>query len=99
VPVWTAEKVYDFIKMKDEATFTDINWSNNQLSFNLNSTLKHSNGLTYMVPLKYGGNKIKEVSQNGENTPFTIKSVKGSDYAFLTVKPGKNYSILVNYGN
>jgi hypothetical protein len=99
VPVWNAEKVYEFIKMKDEATFTDINWSNNKLSFNLNSSLKHSNGLTFMVPLKHGDKKIKSITKNNKDNPFTIKSVKGSDYAFLTVEPGGNYSILVNYGN
>jgi hypothetical protein len=69
------------------------------LSFKLNSSLKHSNGLTFMVPFKYGEMKIKGITKDGKESPFIIKSVKGSDYAFLTVVPGKTYSILVSYGN
>jgi hypothetical protein len=98
IPVWTALKLLDFVKMRDEATFTDINWSDNRLSFNLNSSVKHSNGLTIMVPNKYVDKRIKKITLNGKDTTFIIRSVKGSDYAFLPIEPGANYSILVNYG-
>jgi hypothetical protein len=98
VPVWTALKLLDYIKMKDEATFTDISWLNNRLSFNLNSSVKHSNGLTFMVPFNSRDKEIKRITRNGKDATFIIRSVKGSDYAFLTVEPGVNYSILVNYG-
>jgi hypothetical protein len=97
IPVWTALKLLDFIKMRDNATFTDISWSGNKLSFNLNSTLKHSNGLTFMVPFRYRDRRINSITRNGKDTPFIHRYVKGSEYAFLTVKPGENYSILVNY--
>jgi hypothetical protein len=99
VPVWTAAKLLDFIKMKDEASFSDKNWPNNKLSFTLNSKLKHSNGLTFMLPASYTGNKLKEVVKNGSTTPFTIKKVKGSDYAFITVQGGENYSVVASYEN
>ena len=99
VPVWTAAKLLDFIKMKDEASFSDISWSNNKLSFTLNSKLQHSSGLTFILPASYAGNKLKEVVKNGTTTPFTIKSVKGSDYAFITVQGGENYSVVANYEN
>jgi hypothetical protein len=97
IPVWTEQKLLDFIKMRDEADFTDINWSNNRLSFNLNSSLKHSNGLTFIVPSMYRDKKIKSITGNGKDFPFIKRSVKGSDYAFVTVEPGINYSIIVNY--
>jgi hypothetical protein len=84
--------------MRDEATFNNINWSDNQLSFNLNSSVKHSNGLTFMVPFKYRDKRITEITRNGKDVTFIIRSVKGTDYAFLTVEPGANYSILINYG-
>jgi hypothetical protein len=99
VPVWTAVKLLDFIKMKDEASFSDISWSNNKLSFTLNSKLKHTNGLTFMLPASYAGNKLKEVVKNGATTQFTIKKVKGSDYAFVTVQGGENYSVVASYEN
>lgn len=97
IPVWTAEKLLDFVKMKDEATFTNIKWSDSQLSFDLNSSLKHSNGLTFMLPLFNEDQKIKSIIKNGENISFIIRSVKGIEYAFASVTAGKNYSIKVNY--
>ena len=50
IPVWTELNLLDFLKAKDEATFTDINWSNSRLSFKIKSSLTHSNGLSYMIP-------------------------------------------------
>jgi hypothetical protein len=97
IPVWTALKLLDFLKMKDEASFTKINWTNNQLSFTLNSSLKHSNGLTFMIPANFGDKKVNMITKDGTDTQFSIKSVKGSEYAFVTVEPGKNYDLKVNY--
>jgi hypothetical protein len=99
VPVWTALKLLDFIKMRDNASFTDINWSDNKLSFNLNSSLKHSNGLTFMVPTIYRDKKIKGITVNGKDIRFISRSVKGSEYALVTVNTGVNYSIQINYRN
>jgi hypothetical protein len=97
IPVWTELKLLDFIKMKDEASFSRISWGNNKLAFNLNSSLKNNNGLTFMVPVKYEDLRIKGITINGNNTRFITRSVKGSDYAFITVESGINYSIIVNY--
>jgi hypothetical protein len=99
IPVWTALKLLDFIKMRDEACFSDINWKNSKLSFSLNSALKHTNGLTFMVPYRYGDKKIAAISCDEKNMDFDIRSVRGNDYAFLTVKAGQNHSILVDYND
>jgi hypothetical protein len=97
VPVWTSLKLLDFAKMRDEACFSDLHYRNNKLSFRLNSSLKHINGLTFMVPARYRDKKIAGISCNGKKTSFILRSVRGNDYAFLTVKPGENYSISVHY--
>jgi hypothetical protein len=97
VPVWTALNLLDFLKMKDEATFNNIQWINNQMSFALNSSLSHSNGLSFMIPSKYNKREIEQILINGKNNNFHYKKVKGSDYAFVTVKPGVNYEVLIEY--
>jgi hypothetical protein len=97
VPVWTALNLLDFLKMKDEASFTYISWSKNALSFTLNSSLKHNYGLTFMVPAMYSGKKIGLMTKDGKETAFLIQRVKGIDYAFVTVQGGLNYNIDVNY--
>ncbi len=99
IPVWTAKQLLEFLKMKDEASFTKISWSNNHLSFLLNSSLKHSNGLSFMIPADFDGRKIKSITIAGKNVPYSFKSTKGFEYAFVTVQPGKNYEVSAAYSN
>ncbi len=89
VPIRTAENVYEFLKMKDEAFFTDINWSDNQLNFKINSTLKNPDGLTFLLPANYGSSKIREYQyDNGNALNFQTSKIKGYEYAMATIKPG-----------
>jgi hypothetical protein len=97
IPVWTAARLLDFLKMKDEATFRNLNWSDRQLSFTVHSSLGHGSGLTVMVPAGYGGKAIRRITLNGEDLPARIKQVKGSAYAFVTVEPGRNHEVTVEY--
>lgn len=97
IPVWSAINLLDFIKMRDEASFSDTKWENNRLSFRLNSSLAHSNGLTIMVPYVFGDKKIDGITCAEKEKSYIIRKVRGSDYAFMTFKPGENYSIKVNY--
>jgi hypothetical protein len=97
IPVWTEIKLLDFTKMKDEASFSHIKWVNNTLIFNVNSTLKNSSGLTFMVPAKYKGLKVKRIDLDGNDAGFITRFVKGSEYAFVTLESGINHSIIVNY--
>jgi hypothetical protein len=98
IPVWTALRQLDFIKMREEASFTNTKWSDNSLSFTLNSSVTNSNGLTIIIPGNFENKRIKGISKNGNDAPFNLRVIKGSTYAMLTVKPGANYSIVVNYG-
>ncbi|MBN1479665.1 hypothetical protein JXA70_05290 [candidate division KSB1 bacterium] len=97
VPVWTALKLLDFLKMKDEASFSNISWTNNLLRFTLNSSLTHNHKLTFMVPAHYNGKRITGITINDQKQTIAIKRIKGLDYALASVKGGKNYSILAHY--
>lgn len=97
IPVWTELKLLEFLRARDEATFTDISWKSNQLSFSVKSSLAHSNGLTLTVPYMYNGKKIGKITSNGAAQSYSIKSIKGYDYALVTIKPGFNYSLVVSY--
>ena len=99
IPVWSAVRLLDFIKARDQASFSDMEWKNNSLSFRLNSSIVDSNGLTFMVPYRYGDNKITRITCAEKETSLIIRSVRGSDYAFVTIKPGQSYSVKVNYND
>jgi len=97
IPVWTEIKFLDFMRAKDEATFNDIHWKNNQLSFTIQSGITHTNDITCMVPFLYEGNKISSISSNGVNQEYIIRAIKGVTYAMIAVKPGSPHNITVNY--
>jgi hypothetical protein len=97
IPVWTTAKLLDFLKAKDEAAFTNIKWVNNSLSFKIKSSLTHTNGITCMIPYMYNGKKISNIKINGMTASYAVKTIKGFEYALVTIKPGTNYNMLVNY--
>lgn len=97
IPVWTAGKLLEFIEMKDEATFENICWSNDRLLFKIQSSLKHTGGLTCMVPYTYNGKKVSKITIDGLNHPYSVRSVKGFEYAMVTIMPGSAYDIKISY--
>lgn len=97
IPVWTAQNLLHFLKMKDEASFTHLNWLGNQLSFYINSSLIQPNGLTFMLPVNYNNNVIKKIAVDSIEIQFEMNRVKGVDYAFGTVNPGGNHTVSVDY--
>jgi hypothetical protein len=98
IPVWTERKLLDFLKMREEASLTITSWSHNKLSFDLKSSLAHSNDLTVMLPNDFGNKTIQGILKNNNEASFIVREVKGSAYAFLSVEPGTDYSIIVTYG-
>jgi hypothetical protein len=99
IPVWTVINLLGFLKAKDEASFSDIKFINDRLSFNIKSSLKHTSSLNCMLPFIFNGKKINKVMVNGKSASFYVKKIKGSEYAMLAIIPGANYSIAVNYNN
>lgn len=97
IPVWTAEKLLDFVKMRDEARFTDIDWRRNRLSFNLSFSENQSSGLSVLLPYEFNDKKIKIIELDGRNNDFIIRTVKGTSYAFITISQAGEHSIAVKY--
>ena len=99
IPVWTEVQFLDFLKAKDEAKIGDLQWASNTLNFTIQSSLTHQNGITCVLPYLYNGKIITDVVSNGSAKSFSIKSIKGQDYAWITIQPGTNYNIEVRYGD
>ena len=98
IPVWTPVKLLEFLKAKDEAAFTKIKWKGkNKLSFKIKSALNHGNKLSCMISYSFDAKKINEITIDGIKQAYLVRHVKGFDYAFLTIKPGTAYSMVVKY--
>lgn len=99
IPVWTALKLLDFLNMRDEASFTRFSWSDNSLSFRLNSSRTHPSGLTFLIPALYDGKEISSITKDGGKIVYAVRKVKGVDYAFVTVQGGSDYDFVIDYRN
>jgi len=97
IPVWTVIRLLDFLKAKDQAAFHSIRWSNHRLSFQINSSLSQSSGLTFMVPSIYGGKRIKSMNKDNSDLIYKIQSLKGHEYAFATIKSGSACELVITY--
>jgi len=98
VPVWNPVKLLDFLRAKDEAAFTKIKWKGkNKLSFKIKSALNHGNKLSCMISYSFDAKKINEITINGIKQAYLVRHVKGFDYAFITIKPGSVYRVVVTY--
>jgi hypothetical protein len=97
IPVWTELNLLDFLKMKDETVFSGFDWSNDQLTFKLSSSIKNSNGLTFLLPINHMDLKIRQIVVNNQNRKFEHRIIKGIEYALVTVIPGNEYRISVKY--
>ncbi|HEX2395433.1 MAG TPA: hypothetical protein VHI78_08805 [Bacteroidales bacterium] len=99
IPVWTASELKDFLKARDDASFTNLHWNGKKLSFNLNSSLVHEAGLTFMIPARFEAAGINRLRINNKSFPFEIRLFKGKEHAFVTVKPGHSYNVEADYSN
>jgi hypothetical protein len=99
VPVWTAAELLGFLTAKDQASFTNIKWNNNRLSFRLRSPVPNESELTCMVPYQHDGKKITSITIGNTPRAFVTRKINGNEYALFTVKPGSDYSIAVQYTN
>jgi len=97
IPVWTELNLLDFLEMKNEASFNEINWSDNQLTFKLSSDLRNSSGLTFLLPVNHGVLKIRQIVVDNQKQRFEQRLIKGFEYALVTVIPGNDYNISVKY--
>jgi len=97
IPVWTAEKLNYFIRMRNEARFSDLRWKNKRLSFVLSSTKDHIADFSVMIPYNYDNMKIEAITLDGRKTDYFERSVKGTRYAFILAHPNSEHSITVKY--
>ncbi len=97
IPVWTEIKLLDFLRAKNEASFSDIAWKSNKLSFKIRSSLTHTNSITYMIPFVYNGKQINKITSNGVSQIYSVRSIKGQQYALVTMSLGSVYNVVVGY--
>jgi hypothetical protein len=90
VPIWNADDWLDFTETRHDAAFSNMNWSGGQLSFTLQSGVATTHNLTLMLPASTAPGPLLGVTVDGFLTSFSLKTIKGRQYAFVSTAPGSH---------
>jgi hypothetical protein len=94
VPIVSASQMLSWIDGRNSTAFGPITWSNNVLSFNVVPGTG-ANGLQIMIPVDAASAHLSTITLNGTAVAFTVKSIKGVSYAFVTAGIGQYQAVYV----
>lgn len=97
IPVWTEYKLLEFLRSKEKTSFINLNWNDNQLSFDIRSTMKFPERLTCMIPYVHNENKLRNIGLDAKEIQYTVRKIKGIEYALFDITPGSSYHVKVTY--
>ena len=97
IPVWTELQLLNFLEARDEASFNNVQFQNNRLSFFLHSSMVTDSRITAMVPSSFNSKKIQSLHINGTPAAFSLHEIKGSTYALIPVNTGVSHQISITY--
>jgi hypothetical protein len=88
IPVISAKQLLTWLDGRNNSTYDNIAWNNNQLTFNLNARTAAYN-LRGMLPMVAdNGQQLSQITRNGGLTTFTTETIKGIAYAFFEAQSG-----------
>jgi hypothetical protein len=94
VPIVSASQMLSWIDGRNATAFGPITWSGNTLTFNVVPGTG-AYGLQVMIPADAGSLHLSSVTLNGVAAPFTVQTIKGRSYAFVTAGVGQYQAVYV----
>ena len=86
VPVISSRQLLAWLDARNGSSVTFINWANSDLTFTVQASAT-ANGLQAMVPV-LGGYAVSQVKYNGSPISYSLRGVKGIQYAFVAAPAG-----------
>lgn len=96
VPVWTAEHTLNFLKARELASFRDMCWSGQILSFKFEAASAEQ-GLTFMLPQNHNVLSLWKVEMNGIRQSYRRMTIKGRVYALVETCSAGSFYIMAHY--
>jgi hypothetical protein len=87
VPIVTARQMLEWVDGRNASSFAALTWDGQTLGFNINVGLG-ANGLQAMVPAQSAGRALTSLTLNGAPVSFTLRVVKGVQWATFPAAPG-----------
>jgi hypothetical protein len=94
VPVVSSRQMLEWLDARNNSTFNNISWNNNQLNFSVFRDAKARN-LKGMLPNTNSSGLIISLTRDGRNIQTTVEKIKGVNYIFFDALDG-NY--VATYG-
>jgi hypothetical protein len=88
VPVVSARQLLTWVDARNDSAFGPITWSGSTLTFSVTAGA-NATGLQVMVPVDAGGLRLSGITLTGAPVAYTTQTIKGIEYAFVTVAAGQ----------
>jgi hypothetical protein len=96
IPVISAKQMLNWLDGRNNSSFGNMTWSNNQLTFTVTAR-GSANNLKAMLPLYTESAQLLSITRNGALVPFTTQMIKGIQYAFFAPAVGVS-TYIATYG-
>jgi hypothetical protein len=87
VPVISARQMLTWLDGRNNSSFGNMTWRNNQLTFSITAQRGAVN-LKAMLPLYSEKGQLLSITRDGHSVPFTTQTIKGMQYAFFAPVTG-----------
>jgi hypothetical protein len=98
VPIWNADEWLNFTETRNNAQMNDLSWDSGTgiLSFSVETGIATTHSLTLLIPPAVSEGPLAGVTVDGIAQAFEIATIKGRQYALVTVAPGSR-DVIVSY--
>jgi hypothetical protein len=87
VPIISARQMLDWTDGRDRSSFASVVWNGNAVNFTVRPD-PAANGLEVILPLQSRGGTLSSLKRGATVVPYTVKTIKGVDYASFTAVAG-----------
>jgi hypothetical protein len=96
VPIISVKQALTWLDGRNNSSFGNMSWSNNQLTFNITARSNATN-IRAMLPLNSLSGALLSITRNGNSVSFTTQTIKGMQYAFFAPVTGTS-TYVATYG-
>ncbi len=95
VPVISAKQMLTWLDGRNNSSFGNMTWNNNQLTFSV-TVRNGANSIKAMLPFFAESGQLVSITRNGSPVSFTTQTIKGMQYGFFAPVAGTN-TYVANY--
>jgi hypothetical protein len=85
IPMWSAEKLLDFVEARNAAQTRNPAWTGGTLTFDFTAPISGQD-LTVLVPASLPGKRLTFVEVDGAPVPLQLETLKGRVFNLLTTR-------------